>query len=435
MTMRSAALRCVLYGASTALAAETLPWPWIVTRAALAALTCFLLERFLRSLFHSDAAFFSALGLSTSAVVTGGDGSRDPAPLCLLVASTLVFVGLAGNAKSRRVRWGMAATLAILPTVYLAAVGWPPRASVDNLLTGLLGSTGLLYQSPLLWTGLLGLIGLRREKPDLVLLCLAAIGPGLLALSIDADQGSGALQTATWLPFFAPGTAHCLERIRGLAARKPEMALVGLGLLLILWNGLFAEQYRRRDLPSDDTVSFAQVTSGSVGLVSRFVGTPWAWPANWIFAARFGTSPDRWDAAAGRNLFVSPDTRASTIEIGDDSAFSADRALLLDGFGVTRTCANGACRDLDGVGRILLPLGRPTGKDVVIRVRARGEGDLRISLNDSATVVSRLEAQLTDSTLQVPARLLRPGLNLLTLAVAGGTEKATLDRVTLERDP
>jgi hypothetical protein len=435
MTMPSAALRCALYGASTALAVWSLPWPWILIRAILAGLTCFLLERWLRSVFHSDAAFFTALGLSTSALVTGGAGSRDLASVLLLLTSMVAFFGLARDAKPRGIRLAIAATLSILPTLYLSATNRPPRVSLDNLLIGVFGSTGFLYESPLLWAGLLGLVGLRREKPDLVSLCLAAIGPGVLALSVDGGEEAHALQTSTCLPFFAPGIAYCFERIQSLAARQPGRALVGLGVGLVIWNGLFAEQYRRRDIPSDDTVSFSRVASGSAGLVSRSIGTPWAWPANWIFAARFDTSPDRWDAVAGRNLFAGPGTRASAIEIGDDSAFSADRALLLDGFGVTRTCARGACRDLDGVGRILLPLGRPSGGDLVIRVRARGEGDLRISLNGSATMVSRLGAELTEATLRVPARLLRPGFSVLSLSVSGAAERATLDRVTLERDP
>jgi hypothetical protein len=435
MTPLPAAFRCFLYAVSTAIAAWNLPWHWILVRAVLAVLTCFVLEKWLRSVFQSDAAFFTVLGLSTSAVITGAAGSRDLAPLFLLVASMIAVFGLARDNKSRGAQWAIAATLSILPTLYLSATNGPPRVSLDNLLIGLFGSTGLVYQSPLLWVGLLGLVGLRREKPNLVSLCLAAIGPGALALSAGGGEGAHALQTATWLPFFAPGIAHCFERIGSLAARQPGRALVGLGVGLVIWNGLLAEQYRRRDIPSDDTVSFSQVTSVSAGLVSRSIGTPWAWPANWIFAARFSTSPDRWDAAAGRNLFASPGTRASAIEIGDDSAFSADRALLLDGFGVTRTCASGACRDLDGVGRVLLPLGRPTGSDLVIRVRARGEGNLRISLNDSATMMSRLEAELAEATLRVPARLLRPGFSVLSLSVSGAAEKATLDRVTLEHDP
>jgi hypothetical protein len=238
----------------------------------------------------------------------------------------------------------------------------------------------------------------------------------------------------TWVPFLLPGLARCFEKARAFATRRPERVLVAAGGLLVLWNILFMEQYRRRLLPSDDTVSFAQVTSNSAGLLSHAVGTPFAWPANWIFASRFHAPLDRWDAVADRSLFASATSNTAIIEVGDDaSAFAPDLPLLLEGFGTRRTCEQGWCRDVEGEGRALLPIQNPGTGDFVIRLRVRGRGALRVSLNEAATSVSEMTDTLSDILLRVPSGTVRSPMNVLSLSAAQGG-RATLDRLTLERD-
>jgi len=219
-----------------------------------------------------------------------------------------------------------------------------------------------------------------------------------------------------------------------MAERHPGRLLVWAGGALVLWNALFMEQYRRRLLPSDDTVSFAQVTSNSAALFSRFAGTPSAWPANWIFAWRYDVSPDMWDAVAGRDIFPTPDATTSFIEIGDDpSPFGTEAPLLLEGFGMRRTCEQGWCREFDGSARILLPLQNTGIGDLEIRVRARGEGALSVVLNGVFTSVSQTAETLSDVSLSVPAKLVRPGINVLSLQTAG-SRRVAVDRLILVRD-
>ena len=54
-------------------------------------------------------------------------------------------------------------------------------------------------------------------------------------------------------------------------------------------------------------------------------------------------------------------------------------------------------------------------------------------VNDAQTAVAELSETLSDITLRVPARSIKPGINVLSLKASGGG-KATLDRLTLERD-
>ena len=324
--------------------------------------------------------------------------------------------------------------LAIAPTVVAIAQASWWSFGIDNVLAATLGGGGLLYGAPLLWAGYLGLFGLWRKEPGLAHLALAAVAPGTLALLITTGAGDVPARTATWLPFLLPGIAHCFRNARAMAERHPGRLLVWAGDALVLWNALFMEQYRRRLLPSDDTVSFAQVTSNSAALFSRFAGTPSAWPANWIFAWRYDVSPDMWDAVAGRDIFPTPDATTSFIEIGDDpSPFGTEAPLLLEGFGMRRTCEQGWCREFDGSARILLPLQNTGIGDLEIRVRARGEGALSVVLNGVFTSVSQTAETLSDVSLSVPAKLVRPGINVLSLQTAG-SRRVAVDRLILVRD-
>jgi hypothetical protein len=134
-------------------------------------------------------------------------------------------------------------------------------------------------------------------------------------------------------------------------------------------------------------------------------------------------------------LFANEKAVTATIEIGDDaSVFAPDVPLLLEGFGTRRTCAQGWCRDLDGTGRLLLPLAGVGRGDFTIRLHARGRGVLSLSLNGVSTSAAEMTESLSDVTLRAPARTVRSGINILSLAVADGG-RATLDRLTLERDP
>ncbi len=434
MTGGALLLRFVLYGAATMVASAGDSWTLGLGLGAFTGLLGLGLERRLRAAFDSRPAILATLALLASGPANGISATPDPSQAVLFGASCLVFFVLAGSSIPSAPALGLAAAVSIGP----AAFEWA-RASwwhIDpvNLLVALFGAHGTLYGAPLLWAGFLGLGGLRREKPALARLALAALGPGVVSLLLATDQAEASTRIATWLPFLLPGIAQCFQKAVAFARRRPERVVSGAAAVLVLWNLFLMEQYRLRLLPSDDTVSFAQVTSNSAGLLSRLFGTPAAWPANWIFAWRLEVPLDRWDAIAGRRLFANEKAVAATIEIGDDaSLFAPDVPLLLEGFGARRTCEQGWCRDLDGAGRLLLPLAGVGRGDFTIRLRARGQGVLSLSLNGVSTSVAAMTESLSDVTLRAPARTANRGFNVLSLSVAGGG-KATLDRLTLERD-
>jgi hypothetical protein len=106
------------------------------------------------------------------------------------------------------------------------------------------------------------------------------------------------------------------------------------------------------------------VARNAAALTARAVGAPVSWPANWLFARRHGTSPDRFDAAAGKALARAADG-ALVLDVGARD----DEALLLEGWSVRHPCGRGACRAVESRARVLLPAERAgAALDVVVRL-------------------------------------------------------------------
>lgn len=286
---------------------------------------------------------------------------------------------------------------------------------------------GLLFWNPLLWAGLLGLPSLWRREPRWTAGLAAGLAGGVLVLSCWPAEASGPWAAARWLPLLpllAPGLAASLDGLAKTAARSPARLLAGAGALLVAWNLLFMEQYRSGRLPRDATVSFAVVAENNAALLSRLVGSPPAWPANWVFAWRHELPPDRFDLVAGKRL-PAADDGSREIDVGD---LGTDAALLLEGWSVRHPCGDAVCRDVEGRARMLAPLEEPRPFDV--SVLAAGEGQLSVAVNGVTLGVQALTPTLAPLRFATAA----PGrrLNEVSLAVAPGG-RARVDRVRLER--
>ena len=294
---------------------------------------------------------------------------------------------------------------------------------------------GLLYWTPVLWAGFAGYAALfARDRRTALLLAL----PVLAMTYVNASSGDwwagGSFSNRRFdsaLPFLAVGLGASLAALRRLAARWPEAVLAAGGAVLVLWNGLFMEQYRRGTIPRDDTLSFPRVAEGSADLFATALGSPVAWPANWLFALRHGLPPDRYDLMVGKYLFFMQNNLGGVVDIGADP--SLDQALLGEGWGVRTACAgssDGMCRPLEGRARLFGALDAPEMLDLT--VRAAGPGRLRVAVN-AAPVAERMLAEgLQDVTARVPGARWRTGLNEIALQADAG-HTVQVDSVILRR--
>jgi hypothetical protein len=302
---------------------------------------------------------------------------------------------------------------------------------------------GLLFWTPVLWAGFLGLAGLfakdwrtkgwlDKDRRTALLLALPILVMSYINTSSGDWWAGGSYSNRRFdsvLPFLALGLGATLAGLRRLAARRPSLVLAGGGAALVLWNALFMEQYRRGAIPRDDTVSFARVAGNSADIFATAFGSPVAWPANWIFSARHGLPPDRYDLMAGKYLFFMQNNLGGVIDVGADPGL--DQALLGEGWGVRTPCAgDGAavCRPVEGRARLFASLDAPETLDVT--VRAGGPGLLRVLVNGTAVAERALPDGLEELTARVPRARWRPGLNELALETAAAVQ---VDRVVFRR--
>jgi hypothetical protein len=203
--------------------------------------------------------------------------------------------------------------------------------------------------------------------------------------------------------------------------------LVAGGALLTLWNFLFMQQYGENRIPRDDTVSFAQVTENNADILSDLVGSPLAWPANWLFAWRHDLPAQKYDLMVGPYLFYRQNNLGGMLDLGDDRI---DPGLLGEGWARRRPCGTGVCRGLDGRARIFAPLDVP--EDLALWVRAAGSGVLGVAINGHRLGELPLRPELGDFRLRAPAGLWRRELNEVTLD-PGGARDVIVERLRFER--
>lgn len=290
---------------------------------------------------------------------------------------------------------------------------------------------GLLYWTPVLWGGFVGLVLLFRRDRATALMLLAPVAVISYVNACSGDWWAGGSfsnrRFDQALPLLAVGLAHALAALLAAARRRPGL-LLGAGLgLLALWNVLMMAQYRLNRLPLDETVSFARVAENAAGLVQQTVGTPLAWPANWVFAAEHGLDAGRYDLMAGKYLFYRQNNLGGVVDLGDARS---DPALVGPGWGAPRNCEDVQCRAVLTRGRLFVGLDVPEALDLA--VRARGTGALRLAVNGTAVGAFVLEERLSEHRLRLPRERWRRELNELSFLRDDGG-RAEVDRVVFTR--
>jgi hypothetical protein len=356
------------------------------------------------------------------------------APLWAVGGGLLTLTGFAAGALPQMLAWR-----AIFGSFLLAD---PPhgrdflRLDHPYLLNTLFSSRhGLLFWTPVLWGAFLGYVGLLRRDKSTASILLA---PLLIMSYVNACSGDwwagGSFSNRRFdsvLPLLALGLAVSLEWMREGLARRPGRALLVAGALLVAWNVALERQYRdarwNGGEPTGGSFSFARATGASARFVSETLGTPLAWPANWIFAGQHRLSPGRYDLMVGLYLFYRQNNLGGVIDVGDART---DAALFDGDWGSRVSCGAETCRELRGRGRVFAPLDVPEALDLA--VAAAGVGRLTVEVNGARVGEFSLGTGLERFHTRLPSTAWRRELNEIVLEVSPGGE-ARIDRLTFER--
>ena len=328
--------------------------------------------------------------------------------------------------RARGILWIVAVLVAV---GVLAARGGGPESVLDGLFSSW---SGLLFWSPVLWLGVAGCLRERPAGPS------AALGPALLvaaavgAVTVDFGPYRGA-RFAPVLPLLALGLARALDSIRSLALHRP-LVPVAVGIAALAgWNALLMTQYRDGRIPRDDTVAFPRIARNAAATVSAAVGSPTAWPANWIFAARHHAAAARYDLLGGVDLFgpLAPGSALrggplgawGVIDIGD---LRTDEAMLLHGWSVRHPCGSGVCRAVEGTAELVAPIREP--RDVRVMLIAEGAGTLTMAVNGVPVLAAPLAAGVQAHFVSLPRARFRRGLNAILFTIPPGGH-ALVDRI------
>jgi hypothetical protein len=294
---------------------------------------------------------------------------------------------------------------------------------------------GLFYWTPVLWLAFLGLVLLWRRARGATLALLAPLLATTYVNACVLDWWAGGSfsnrRFDTVLPILAIGLAASLEWLRGAVARRPLGVLGCAALLAGAWNVLLAEQLRRAWLPPDETVTFERLAHGNARLVRETVGTPLAWPANWLFAWRHGLHAGAYDQMVGRYLFYRQESLQGHVDVGMEDR-QGDLGSLGEGWSPRRRCEDAYCREIEKTAAVLVDLDEP--EPLELAVRASGNGTLTLASGGRSVTAWALTPALGELRASLPAAVWRRGFNRLDLSVSPGG-LAAVDRLVFAQHP
>jgi hypothetical protein len=171
---------------------------------------------------------------------------------------------------------------------------------------------GLFSWTPAATIGVVGLALLARRDRGLALTLLLTLAVGIYVLAASyAWSGGwsfGSRRLTEAFVLFVLGS--CVVASHLLA--RPAILALAAAAALVAWNLLLVGQVRRQEVPRDEVFAFADVAARSARRVYERLGHLPAAPAPWLFAARYGVGPERFDSIVGREPAASLDIAVGT---------------------------------------------------------------------------------------------------------------------------
>lgn len=262
------------------------------------------------------------------------------------------------------------------PVVYLAAIGWFRFSKGDRLLF-YAGSTAfllMLYVNSIVldwWAG--WSFGMRRFDGFILM--------------------------------FAIGTASWFDLVQ---KAKPKLALVLMCIALVFFTGFNVNlmNYLNTIFRAGDPISFKDVLNLGENSFYEVTGYPFSYPANAIFALKYGEPVWRYDTLVGAYI-DDPPFRGKTIEMKEPHPF------LKSGWSEPRGYNGVYWRVMDRHASIYAPLLSPVDMSMVVHAKAITSPDNHLSIYLNGTKIGsfRLQPQWYFYTVKLPKNMLNPRIN------------------------
>ena len=219
--------------------------------------------------------------------------------------------------------------LAVSPLLMLAASTPHGLLSLDSVRTVGVGEWkhphvletlyssrgGLFVWTPWALGAVLGLVTFARRERAVGGVLVITIASGILLLATSPQWTGGWSFGSRRLTEAFPVLALGFCSFAAVVLRRPW--ILGLAALALLAgvNVSVAHLVANGRVPQGTTVRFMDVGRGVIEEAYTALGHPPAWPVNWIFAARHGVSPDRFD-----DLYAGPPSTRVHVQPGSDEA-------------------------------------------------------------------------------------------------------------------
>lgn len=293
-------------------------WVWLGMLAGFMALV-----RWQSALFAILPAFDAVRALSRAI------GRRDRHAALRIVGCGILFMAVAiATFAPQMIAWKSIYGTAIARSPVGPQIRWTAPQVSDILWSS---RNGLLSTSPVLYLAALGLLAFAVAEPAIGVPSIVAIALMVYFNAAIQDWwGSAAFGARRFdgtLPLFTIGLAVFLDRATSLVRRHAMASVTAALSLLALWNLGLVGAAQAGAVRIGETLPFDRAWAAQAREVHAWLGNPFSYPANLVFAVANGVSPADYDLLRTNRFLSDPLRPYGRIDVGGD-----DEGMVGDGW-------------------------------------------------------------------------------------------------------
>lgn len=297
---------------------------------------------------------------------------------------------------------------------------------------------GLFAMSPVLYVGALGLLLLWRRDRLATVAALTAFAAMVYLNGAVQDwwggAGFGGRRFDATLPLLVLGTALALERSAAWVATHPRVVVGLAGMALVVWNLTLMESAVGGALQLEAPNSFGAIAGRQATTLHRWLGHPFSYPANLVFALRNGLTPAEADMFWPNRFLADPMRPYGRVDLGGD-----DELAVLEGWHLAERDGNTTFRWASREATVRMALDHAATLRVQVRGQAFGHPNappqtFTVSVNGVVGAPVALPPAWATVETVVPSDRWRAGVNEVRLTFARGTRPSDLGASTDRRE-